>query len=76
MCGDRLETDILFGKRGGISTLLVLTGTHTRLISPPAADRLQSGTGSSTLEDVDLLPSEERPDYIAPCIGDFLKSQF
>ncbi|KAM0756241.1 2-phosphoglycolate phosphatase [Meredithblackwellia eburnea MCA 4105] len=55
MCGDRLETDVLFGKRGGVSTLLVLTG-------------------SSILEDVDEAPLAEQPDFIADCIGNFLKS--
>ncbi len=26
MIGDRLDTDIMFGKNGGVSTLLVMTG--------------------------------------------------
>lgn len=28
MFGDRLDTDILFGESGGVSTCLVLTGVH------------------------------------------------
>lgn len=27
MIGDRIDTDIAFGKSGGVSTLLVLSGT-------------------------------------------------
>lgn len=33
MVGDRLNTDIQFGKNGGLSTLLVLTGTSLMLCS-------------------------------------------
>lgn len=34
MVGDRLNTDIQFGKSGGLTTLLVLTGAGVPLSSP------------------------------------------
>ncbi|KDN32893.1 hypothetical protein RSAG8_14019, partial [Rhizoctonia solani AG-8 WAC10335] len=38
MIGDRLDTDIQFGKNGGLDTLLVLSGvTHLSDISGPNA---------------------------------------
>lgn len=35
MVGDRLNTDIQFGKAGGLATLLVLTGTVVSPHFPP-----------------------------------------
>jgi ribonucleotide monophosphatase NagD (HAD superfamily) len=36
MVGDRLNTDIQFGKAGGLATLLVLTGTVVSRHLPPS----------------------------------------
>jgi 4-nitrophenyl phosphatase len=33
MVGDRLETDIIFGKNGGLATMLVMTGDFSHSIA-------------------------------------------
>jgi len=59
MIGDRLDTDILFGKRGGVSTLLVLTGVTTeRDISSPSPIAVPDYILQS-LGDLTLLTGEE-----------------
>mmetsp|Transcript_1767 Transcript_1767/g.3854 ORF Transcript_1767/g.3854 Transcript_1767/m.3854 type:complete len:453 (-) Transcript_1767:83-1441(-) len=52
--GDRLDTDIRFGKDNGMKTLLVMTGVTTAEIM----EKLASGTEEEPL-----------PDFIAPYVG-------
>ncbi|KAM6501349.1 HAD-like domain containing protein [Amanita muscaria] len=54
--GDRLDTDILFGQRGGLSTLLVLTGiTSEAEIYGPNASRIIPDFVARSLGDLRVL---------------------
>ena len=79
MVGDRLNTDIQFGKAGGLATLLVLSGTAVSPHFPPRSSSVQV---KSVLMMIWLLgiTSEENltgpnassiiPDYVTASIGD------
>jgi 4-nitrophenyl phosphatase len=68
MIGDRLDTDILFGQNGGLSTLLVLTGKNT---VPCANHPTYPGAGITKESEVTGPdPSPVVPDYITRSIGD------
>ena len=56
MVGDRLDTDILFGKNGGLKTLLVLSGVI-------AEDKLE--------ENLKQIEEKNHPDFIASSLADF-----
>ena len=56
MVGDRLNTDILFGKEGLLSTLLVLTGiTHEEDISGPKASPIVPDYVTGSIGDLRVL---------------------
>jgi HAD-hyrolase-like len=77
MIGDRLDTDIQFGKNGGISTLLVLTGAALCLSpfssnAPNSHFCLISGVTSAeqvTPEHANYM-KETVPDYVLQGLGD------
>ena len=56
--GDRLDTDVLIGNRVGASTLLVLTGVHTREDAEAAPPECRPDLILNSL--TDLLPGTER----------------
>ena len=70
MIGDRLDTDILFGKHGGVSTLLVLTGTYSVPVLSSKSDR-ELAPGVTKESDISgPAPSPIVPDYILQSLGD------
>ena len=71
MIGDRLNTDILFGKQGLISTLLVLTGTFLVFASQSRCLLCQLLGITKEEEVFGANASPIIPDYVASSIGDF-----
>lgn len=59
MVGDTLQTDIVFGNRGGMTTLLVLTGVTTAFELKQA---------------MDMDDRNRWPDYVMPKLGHFVET--
>jgi 4-nitrophenyl phosphatase len=77
MIGDRLDTDIQFGKNGGVSTLLVLTGGASSLLSPQTHLTLHLFFIISGVTSIDqVTPGHATyvegtvPDYVLQSLGD------
>jgi 4-nitrophenyl phosphatase len=70
MVGDRLNTDILFGKNGGLTTLLVFTGSSYPKVNDLTSESLRLGI---TTEDeiTGPNPSPIIPDFVTQALGDF-----
>jgi 4-nitrophenyl phosphatase len=61
MVGDRLNTDILFGQNGGLSTLLVLTGiTEEKEITGPDASPIIPDFVTHSIGDLRILEKIEK----------------
>lgn len=64
MIGDRLNTDILFGKNNNFQTLLVETGVHKLDKVQEIIKELENGATDPDLEN-------QIPDYYLSALGDF-----
>lgn len=71
MVGDRLDTDIAFGKMGSLATLLVLTGIIFTLLfrCPDHCD-----VGVSSVDEVGVAGNPV-PDYIVQSLGDLVQKE-
>lgn len=63
MVGDRLDTDVLFGKQGGLTTLLVLSGVTTEEELLSGRNAIQPDFYTSRLPDL-LCCKPRLPDSI------------
>lgn len=71
MVGDRLNTDIEFGKAGGLATLLVLSGVYLSSASWPAFVLTILVLGITSEEELTgPNPSPTVPDYVTESLGD------
>lgn len=67
MIGDRLNTDILFGKKNNFQTLLVETGVHKMAKVNEIIEQLEKGTTAKEME-------QQIPDYYISALGDLFKN--
>jgi len=58
--GDRLETDILFGKNGNTQTLLVFTGATTKAQMEAPTNDIQPDYCAASLHELYTLSSNKR----------------
>ena len=68
MVGDRLDTDILFGKHGNVSTLLVLTGSSIFSSLCMCYNESSGVTAESEITGPDASPII--PDFVIKSLGD------
>jgi ribonucleotide monophosphatase NagD (HAD superfamily) len=67
MIGDRLNTDILFGKKNNFQTLLVESGVHKMDKVEEILSELENGASDPDLEN-------QIPDFYLSSLGDLFKN--
>ncbi|KAI8328982.1 HAD-like domain-containing protein [Chlamydoabsidia padenii] len=73
MIGDRLDTDIDFGLKGGLETLCVLTGMSTRRIQSEVSINVQGNLTSEWKEAFSLYDKKGNSTVSSTNLGDLLR---